>query len=297
MPAKPRGLGRGFEALIPTDLVETEFDPTAQAGGGKRAGGESIVQAPVGQVDPNPHQPRQDFKPAALESLASSIKLHGILQPLVATKSGSRYELIAGERRLRAAKLAGLDTVPLIVRSFDEQQKLELALIENLQREDLNPMETATAYKKLQDQFNLTLEQIGRKVGHDYSTVSNSIRLLGLPIEAKRAIMAGQISEGHGRVILSVREPAKQAEMLELIMKNGWNVRQAEEFARAFKRKEGTPEHGFKRIAATNEVTEALAKRFDTKVILYPTARGGQLRISYYNDDHLARIIKAIEGN
>jgi ParB family chromosome partitioning protein len=215
-----RGLGRGFDSLIPTQMVEDEFDVTAKTDAeGNRTSADTVHELdPADLVDPNPHQPRQNFDQDALEALAASIRVHGILQPLVVTKTGSRYELIAGERRLRAAKLAGLDAVPVIVRSFDEQQKLELALIENIQRAELNPIEVATAYRKLVDQFNLSLADISERVGRDRSTVSNTMRLLNLPIEAKRALVEEQINEGHARVILSVIEPDKQAEMLELML-------------------------------------------------------------------------------
>ena len=154
MAEKKRGLGRGFDSLIPTQIVEEEFDVTAKVDeSGNRISAETVREVDPGLVDPNPYQPRTSFKQAELEALAASIRVHGILQPLVATKVGSRFELIAGERRLRAAKIAGLESVPVIVRSFDEQEKLELALIENIQRAELNPMELATAYRKL-DIFN-----------------------------------------------------------------------------------------------------------------------------------------------
>ncbi|HVE81029.1 MAG TPA: ParB/RepB/Spo0J family partition protein, partial [Candidatus Dormibacteraeota bacterium] len=170
---RKRGLGRGFEAIIPTDITGSSDS-------------ERITQIPVTDVVPNPHQPRQDFKPSDLQGLADSIRHHGILQPLVVTKTDHGYELIAGERRLRAAKLIGLAEVPAIVRSFDEQQKLELALIENLQRADLNAIETAAAYRKLVDEFNMTPSEIAAKVGQALPTVSNTMRLLNLTPEVQK---------------------------------------------------------------------------------------------------------------
>lgn len=293
MAQNKRGLGRGFDSLIPTQLVEQEFDVTAQNSG--KAGGDTLREVDPGLVDPNPHQPRTNFVQIELEALAASIRVHGILQPLVVTKVGERYELIAGERRLRAAKLAGLDTVPVIVRSFDEQQKLELALIENLQRAELNPIETATAYRKLMDQFNLRLADIGGRVGRDISTISNTMRLLNLPLEAKRAIVEGVITEGHGRALLSILEPAKQLILLDLIIKNSWNVRQAEEYARAFKGTAGTHEKAVARIALTNDLTRALGDLLGTKVTQKATAKGGKLVIEYYSDEELDRIYQAIK--
>jgi ParB family chromosome partitioning protein len=290
-----RGLGRGFDSLIPTQIVEDEFDVTAEVGAdGQRSSGKAVHELDPAVIDPNPHQPRQHFGQEALEALAASIRVHGILQPLVVTKAGSRYELIAGERRLRAAKIAGLDVVPVIVRSFDEQQKLELALIENIQRAELNPIEVATAYRKLVDQFNLSLNDISVRVGRDTSTVSNTMRLLNLPIEAKRALMEEKITEGHARVILSILEPDKRLEMLDLMLKHHWTVRQAEEYARGLRGRRGSHEKAKARIAAINQLTMDLGEILGTKVTQQRTAKGGKLIIEYYSEEELERIYKAI---
>lgn len=298
MADKKRGLGRGFDSLIPTQLVEAEFDVTAKAGtDGQPKALEALRDVSPELVDPNPHQPRTNFDQASLEALAASIRVHGILQPLIVTMVGTRYELIAGERRLRAAKIAGFDAVPVIVRSFDEQQKLELALIENLQRADLNPIETATAYRKLMDQFNLQLSDIGGRVGRDISTVSNTMRLLNLPLEAKRAIVEGRITEGHGRVILSVLEPDKQAILLSLMEKKHWTVRQSEEYARALKGPTGSHEKAAARIASTNNLTRSLGDYLGTKVTQTTMAKGGKLVIEYYSDEELDRICDAIKAD
>jgi ParB family transcriptional regulator, chromosome partitioning protein len=290
-----RGLGRGFDSLIPTQIVEDEFDVTAKVGDdGHRTSGDMVREVDPALVDPNPHQPRQHFDPEALEALAASIRVHGILQPLVVTKVGERYELIAGERRLRASKLAGLPGVPVIIRSFDEQQKLELALIENIQRAELNPLEVATAFRKLTDQFNMSLGDIGSRVGQARSTVSNTMRLLNLPIEAKRALVEDKITEGHARVILSILELEKQQEILDLMIKNQWTVREAEEYARGFRGKAGTKEKAAARIAATNQLTMDLGEILGTKVTQQTTAKGGKLIIEYYSEEELERIYKAI---
>lgn len=295
MADKKRGLGRGFESLIPS-AVETEFDVTAKVDRetGERVSGDVVKEVAPALVDPNPHQPRKNFEESALQALAASIRVHGILQPLVVTRAGSRFELIAGERRLRAAKIAGLETVPVIIRSFDEQQKLELALIENLQREELNPLEVATAYRKLVDQFNLTLGDLERKLGKDKSTISNTMRLLNLPIEAKRALVEGKISESLAKVILSVVEPHKQAHMLEMMLTRGWTVRQAEEYAHGYKGEEGSKMKAEARIAATNQLTMNLGDFLGTKVTQVRTAKGGKLVIEYYSEEELDRIYKAI---
>ena len=284
-----RGLGRGFDSLIPTELIDQEFDTTAQT-----SGGEQIQQLDPGLIDPNPHQPRQIFDEKALAGLTESIKLHGILQPMVVTKEGSRYQLIAGERRLRAAKAAGLATVPAIVRSFNDQQKLELALIENLQRQELNPIETATAYRKLIDQFSLSLSQVAHKVGRDETTISNSMRLLRLPLEAKRAVATGKISEGHARQILAV--PAdRQQELLDLIIKHGWTVRQTEAFVRHYKAPAATKEKAAEKSASSNQLTRDLETYLGAKVALKPMAKGGRLQIEYSSDEELQRIYEAIK--
>lgn len=288
MPAD-RGLGRGLDALIPTK-IEAEFDPTADVAA------DTVAQVKPERILPNPHQPRQVFDDTALAELAVSIKQHGIMQPLVVTAAGrDQYQLIAGERRLRAAKLAGLATVPVIVRTYDEQQKLELALIENIQRQDLNPIETATAYKKLMDQFNISYDQIGKRVGKERSTIANIIRLLGLPLEAKRALAEGRISEGHARAILSVAKPEQQLELLELILAQGWTVRQSENFARGFKQASGSKEAGLAKMASTSPLTERLGGYLGTKVSVSHSAKGGRLVIEYRDETELERIARLIK--
>ncbi len=301
MPSNNRGLGRGFDALIPTQ-IDVEFDPTADVvktpeGTDKRVAADEVLQLDVSIISPNPHQPRLAFDPTTLDELAASIKEHGVMQPVVVIETKGEYQLVAGERRLRASKLAGKKTIPAIVRSYNKQQQVELALIENIQREDLNPMETATSYRKLVDEFSMSNEDIGKRVGKDVSTVSNTMRLLNLPLNAKRAVAEGVISEGHGRVILSLKENDKQLELLDLIVKNGWTVRQAEAFARDFKRKATTVDKVAAKQAARNEVTEAIATRLKTPVTIQRTAKGGKLLIQFSSDKELERLKKAILGD
>lgn len=295
-----RGLGRGFDALIPTQ-IDVEFDPTADIvktpeGGDKRVAADEVLQLEVGIIEPNPHQPRQVFDEAALAELAASIKEHGVMQPVVVIESKGSYQLVAGERRLRASKLAGKKTIPAIVRSYSKQQQVELALIENIQRENLNPMETATSYRKLVDEFSMSNDDIAARVGKDTSTVSNTMRLLNLPLDAKRAVADGTISEGHGRVILSLKDNEKQLELLDLIVKNSWTVRQAEAFARDFKRKTSTVDKVAAKQAAHNEVTESISKQLKTPVSIQRTAKGGKLLIAFSSDKELERLKKAITG-
>jgi len=293
--AVKRGLGRGFDSLIPMPVVETEFDVTAKVDeSGKRVRGDVVLEVAPEQVDPNPHQPRKVFDAEALEALAASIRVHGILQPLVVTKQGNRYELIAGERRLRAAKLAGLDAVPVIVRTMDEQQKLEVALLENIQREDLNPLEVATAYRKLVDEFNLSLTDLENKVGRDKTTISNTMRLLNLPASAKQALVEKKITEGHARAILVQRDPEAQEIILEMILKNGWNVRQAELYARDYRRPQGSKMAVKMKIMAENQITKSISDYLGAKVVMQRKAKGGRLLIDYYSDEELERIYRAI---
>lgn len=286
-------LGRGLDALIPTDI--DEFVSSSLPSELKNDANQ-INQLDVDSIGPNPHQPRTEFAKGDLEDLAQSIKTHGILQPLVVIKSSGGYQLVAGERRLRASKLAGLSKVPAIVRTFSEQEQLELAVIENIQRADLNPLEVAIAYTKLIDQFNLTHEQIAKRVGKGASTVSNAVRLINLPHPAKLALQKGQISEGHARAILSLNNPAEQIQLLERIITDKMNVREAEVAARRFK--EGVTEK--KSVKAKDirsedkAIVNSLGKHLGTKTAIQKTARGGRIIIEYYSDEELERITNQI---
>ena len=288
MSAKNRGLGKGFDALIPRKLVEAEFDPTAKS----KDESAYVNEVQIDLIDPNPNQPRVNFAPDSLESLAASIKRYGIVQPLVVSAVAGRYQLIAGERRLRAAKLAKQATVPAVIRSASEQQQMEVALVENLQRDDLNAVETATAYQKLIDEFNETPKSIGAAVGKVEFTVRNTIRLLNLPIEAKRAIAAGKIGEGHARQILAIKDPAKQQQLLRLIIERGWTVRQAEHFVLEAKRGKTAAEPTKRSSAVMNDTTKSLSKKLKTDVMIEPRSKGGRLGIRYKDDKDLDRITR-----
>ncbi len=290
-------LGRGLDALIPTDIDDfvSEALPAEL-----KADGKNVSDISINDIEPNPHQPRTDFSESDLKDLADSIKLHGIIQPLVIIKiKPGKYQLVAGERRLRAAKLIALKSVPAIVRTFSEQEQLELAVIENIQRSELKPLEVAIAYTKLIDQFNLTHEQIAKRVGKAPSTVSNSVRLVNLPHAAKIALQKGQITEGHGRAILSLESNVDQSLLLEAILKGGLNVRESEEAARRLK--DGA--NGQKTIKAKEirsehlAVTNSLGKFLGTKVGIQKTAKGGKLFIEYYSDEELLRIISQIQSH
>ncbi|HSX14482.1 MAG TPA: ParB/RepB/Spo0J family partition protein [Candidatus Saccharimonadales bacterium] len=294
MPNNRRGLGRGLEGLIPTELPDDpEFDPIAKVSNQS----EQVVNIAANDISPNPHQPRQQFDEAGLEDLATSIRQYGIIQPLIVTQTANGYELIAGERRLRAAKLAGLSEVPVIVRSIDDQSKLELALIENIQRSELNPIETAAAYRKLVDQFNLKLEDISKRVGRETSTVSNTMRLLGLPTEAKRALVEGRISEGHARAVLSQPNPKKQLELLSLIISRNLTVRQAETLARGLKPKGAATAAALGHLETQNQWTKRLGQTLGTVVSIARSAKGNRLIINYQDDTELERIARQLLGD
>lgn len=227
-----KGLGRGFEALIPTDLVDEEFDLTA-----KEDKKESeLLRIKLTEIFPDDEQPRREFAPEAMEALAASIREHGVLQPIVVTREDGKYKIVAGERRWRASKIAGLDKIPAIVRSLDSQNRLELSIIENAQREDLNPIELATAYAKLKNQFNLSDEDIAAKVGKSETTVQNTLRLLNLPEDIKRIMVKEKLTEGVMRPLVN-RDEETIKKVLPKIIKEGWTARKVERYFQDHKKK------------------------------------------------------------
>jgi len=284
MAEKPkRGLGRGFDALISDD-----FDKSILLTADDR-----VEKIPVGQLQASPYQPRRHFDEAALQELADSIKRHGVVQPLVVTpvKDG-KYTLIAGERRWRAAVIAKLDTVPAIIRDREELEQLELALIENVQRVDLGPLEQALSIERLHEQFNLSYDDIAKRLGKASSTINNTVRLLGLPAEAREALAKGEISEGHARAILALKnDPTRQAYLLESIRTHGWSVRQAERFVTSVKQGIKEKDKANERVQTETPATKALSKKLGTPVHVRRTARGGKLEITFKDDAELDQII------
>ncbi|HEU5004915.1 MAG TPA: ParB/RepB/Spo0J family partition protein [Candidatus Saccharimonadales bacterium] len=285
--ARQTGLGKGFDSLIPKDLDKTILQDD----------NERVQKLLIQDILPNPDQPRRQFDNEALSELADSIRRHGVLQPIIVVhaKAGNGYRIVAGERRWRAAKAAKLTHVPAIVRSLEELEEIELSLIENIQRVDLSPLEQAMSVYKLQQQFNLALDQIAEKLGKAPSTVSNLARLLQLPEAAMEALRQGRISEGHARAILALRsDKAKQDELLRCILDNSWTVRQAEQFAVAAK-KGADSEKARKTTDSENEITRSLSKKLNTDVQVKHTARGGQLIIKFKSDEDLEHIVKRFE--
>ena len=293
--SKPSRLGRGLDALIPTEVDEFASKEVSETLHLENE--DAVHKVSVDLVDPNPFQPRKEFGDEDLADLSASIKEHGVVQPLVVTRQGDRFQLIAGERRLRASKLAGKKTVPVILRSFDEQQQLEVAVIENIQRAELTPLELAVAYQKLIDQFNLTTEAIAKRVGKAAPTVRNILRLLKLPYEAKKALQEGKILEGQARSILTVEDPKDQLKMLGMIMDSDMTVRQTEEIARNWKQdKELVSKRVEKKNSDYQSVIDGIGKQLGTKVEVLNNAQGGRLVVRFFSQEELARIYEEITG-
>lgn len=289
-----KGLGRGFESLIPTDVLDETFDPTLESD--EQISDLRYIR--LDDIEPNADQPRRSIDETALNELAESIKEHGVIQPIIVAPGKKGFVIVAGERRWRASKLAGLQKVPALVRTLSGQHKLELALIENLQREDLNPMETATAYTKLKTQFNMTTEQIGRRVGgKSVGSISNYMRLLQLPEYAKQAVAERKLSEGHARQILALTgDDAAQKDLMERIIRDGWSVRKAEQYVIGYKKGEKLGDRQTAAIRSTRTetiFTRHLSRRLSLPVVQKTMGGGrGQIIISYKNDDEL----KTLQG-
>ncbi len=314
--AQQYGLGRGLASLIPPKKENNKDDhedsisndsprviasgtihPRALPSQQDESTVDEITQnlkiheVATARIVPNPHQPRLHFDEEKLEELASSIKEHGILQPLVVTRvDQNNYELIAGERRFQAAKRAGLTVVPVVVKDASEQLKLELAIIENIQRHNLNPIEEAKAYARLVNEFSLSQEEVAIKMGKKRSSIANTLRLLHLPVEIQRAVSTGKITEGHAKALLSIENKEKQRAIFDLILKEELTVRETESRVRSVSvaghtrvMKNLPPE-----VAA---LTETLTQQFGTKVKIAPSGKGGKVIFEYYSEEELRGLI------
>lgn len=291
-----QGLGRGLSSLIPKKTMAYGQNPFQDDGSITPENvvvhdSERILKVSPNKIDFNPFQPRTNFADGALNDLAESIKEHGIISPLLVTKKGERFELIAGERRLRSAKLIGLKEVPVIVREESDQKKLEVALIENLQREDLNPMETARAYRRLIDEFGITQEEASKKVGKARSSVANALRLLTLPLEAQNALSGGKITEAHAKYLLGIEGAEKQLSMLHKILRHDLTVAQTD---KEIKRLGGTKAAKAKDYFDRAKEDE-LSELFSTKVEIKRQGKGGKLIIDFYSEDELNEILTKIK--
>lgn len=287
--AKQKGLGRGFGSLLPED-----FDPSLLID--KKDRTQKLF---ISDISPNPEQPRKHFDKESLKELSSSIKRHGILQPLVVTPDGNgKYIIIAGERRYRAAKLAGIDQLPVLVRTSEELDRLEIGLVENVQRVDLSPLEQAVSIAKLHEQFSMSYDDISKRLGKANTTIANIVRLLQLPDNAKEALTRGDISEGHARSILALKDyPDQQTRLLELIEEDRWSVRQAEKFVNDVKNKKSKELRKVVRTSPQDVKTmEKISKKLDSKVTIVRSNRGGRVQVFFNSDKELERISKQILG-
>lgn len=277
------GLGKGFDALIPTD-----FDPSLLIDSKDR-----VQKVLVSKIAPNPEQPRRHFDQQSLNELAESLRQYGVLQPLIVVPlPDNTYRLVAGERRWRAAQIAAITEIPVIIREPAELEELEIALIENVQRVDLSPLEQAISIERLHQQFNLTYKQIAERLSKAETTVSNLVRLLQLPDAAREALATNQITEGHARAILSLKaHPEAQATLLSHIVQHSWSVRQAEQFASSHKQGLEKETVVKERMATETRETKQLSKTLKTPVSLRRTAKGGRIEIHFTTDDELSSII------
>ena len=274
---KKATLGRGLDALIPIDQEAKGY-----------------ILADIDQIKPNAYQPRREFDEDGIDELASSIKEKGIIQPLIGRRTGDGYEIIAGERRWRAAQKAGLKRIPIVLKDASESEVLELALIENLQREDLNPIEQAIAYEQLIGDFGLTHDEISKRIGKDRSTITNQIRLLKLPEQVKQAIREREISAGHARAMLSIESQTKALEILDLIKRNKLSVRQTEKLVQGLM-KEREAEKKQKYVDPfISDFTEKLKSILGTQIKVIDRNGKGKIEIEYYSLDDLERIIESL---
>ena len=294
MSAAKKGLGRGFDSLIPTDLIDDSFNPNA-AYDPTAAQDEKVSEQatlPLESIHANADQPRKNFDQDAIEELAASIKEHGVLQPIIVVTHGNGYQIVAGERRYRASRLAGLKEVPVIIRTMTAQNQLEVSLIENIQRRDLNTIETATAYVKLRDQFNLTNDQISERVHKSVPAVINTMRLLKLPKEVVALIAEGQLTEGQARPLIG-QDPNIIVKVIPRIIAEGWSARKVEQYIVDVKKsaKEGSEPTADVAPAQHEAAIEALRARLNAKVDIRTNTKGaGKIVIDFKNQQELERI-------
>ncbi|MCL2276435.1 MAG: ParB/RepB/Spo0J family partition protein [Treponema sp.] len=316
--ARKAGLGRGLNALLdnndyndPDDQKNIEIEtlkgksqnPEKNLAIKNKA--QDIIQLPVDKLIPNPGQPRKNFNETELKEMADSIKIYGIIQPVIAANAGDgTYIIIAGERRTRAARLAGLTAVPVIVREYTDQKRLEISLIENIQRSALNPIEEAAAYKNLMDYSRLTQDELAIRMGKNRSTVANALRLLKLPVEMQKSIEEGSVSSGHARTILSVNDSGSKEKLYREILSNGLSVREAEKRAAALNEKKGKDKNSDtkdkaksgvkKRLPEIEDMEEKFRNKFGTKVYIDGDLTKGKIYIEYYTKDDLDRFYEII---
>jgi ParB family chromosome partitioning protein len=277
-----KALGKGLKALIGEPEEFARYDTS------------TWQRVPIDEIEPNPFQPREDFDEAKLADLASSIKANGMLQPIIVRQTGHNYQIIAGERRWRAAQRANMMSIPAIIRDATEQEMLQIALIENLQRQDLNPIEEANAYRSLIDEFHLTQDTLAHHVGKDRSTVANTIRLLGLPTEIQDHVSRGTLSMGHARALLSLDDPSAQLALSARVVKEGLSVREVEKLVKTPFKPRRPP------AAATDpnvrRIEEELQRSLGTKVRIRTTGRRGRIEIPFHSPEEFEAIMDSLLG-
>jgi ParB family chromosome partitioning protein len=278
--AKRKALGRGFSALFPDTVIEEE--------------NRGLFYCPIESISPNPHQSRQSFGESELAELAQSIKEKGVIQPILVTKTKDGFQLIAGERRWRAAQKAGLDKIPALIRDVSPAEALQIALIENIQRQDLNPIEEAAAYQELLQEFNFTQEALSARIGKNRTTIANFLRLLKLPDDVQRDIIDGRLSAGHARVLVSIDSPSTQRKIRDLVIKRSLSVRQTEALAKRFLASR-RPEAIRDEIDSYLEsLVNNLQDSLGTKVAIERKGKKGRIIIEFYSDDELGRLVERL---
>ena len=288
-------LGRGFESLLPTELFDEAFDPTSE----QDARLSNLREIALDKIEADAEQPRKAFEEEAMQALAQSIKAHGVLQPIVVIKKGDKYRIVAGERRYRASKIAGLKKIPALIRTLSAQNRLELSLIENVQREDLNVIEVATAYLKLREQFNMTLKQISERVsGKTVGAISNTMRLLTLPAEAIEALSHGELTEGQAKPLIGM----VVLQLLPQIIKQNWSSRRVERVTANYKAQtdkqaqaEVLKDKKITKVLHTDEMSQARSQRLDAKVQVKAKANGsGVIEIKFKNQAEFDRLSQVL---
>ncbi len=299
MAAKKSGLGKGLDSLISKDVNTEQLNRGLAP---EKTDSEAVIRVKISKVEPNREQPRKSFDEAGLAELADSIKQHGILQPLIVQDAGNYYEIVAGERRWRAAKLAGIKEVPVIVRDFTGPQQMEISLIENIQREDLNPIEEAQAYQSLLTEFGLKQDEVAARVSKNRTTVANSLRLLKLSDEVQQMVIDGSLSSGHARCLVPIKDQTTQLQLAKRIVEQNLSVRETEQLVRAIqnkssktKKKKATADKRLDAIYA--DLEKQMRQTLGTKVsIRRTTADAGRIEIAYYSQEDLDRILQLIRS-
>ena len=278
-----KGLGRGLDASVFGGIDE---EPQSENG---------VINVKLSLIEPNKDQPRKSFDKEKIETLAQSIKDHGVIQPLVVVKNGDRYSIVAGERRWRAAKAAGITEIPVVVKDYTPRELTEIALIENIQREDLNPIEEALGYRSLMDEFDLTQDTVAQRIGKSRSAVANTLRLLSLSSDLQKLVISGELSSGHARAVLSVNDESLHKEFAEKIIESGMSVREAENMAKRLNSTSGSDDKKEKEVSEFDielqNVTQNLASHLGTKVRISDYGKRGKIEIEYYGNDDLERLL------